>query len=131
MCPMQTRHFPRDFLFFTLFHFGIYIYICIYNYKRFCSFFPSSSPPSFFPRSTFRSSLFFSLFLSSRPIYLCGFVASFEVSGDSASGVHRFMEFVREARAQDVFSSDTQGRGGEWRENNVRLATLSRLSLRR
>lgn len=35
---------------------------------------------------------------------LCRVALEVSGNGDSASGVHRFMEFVRDARAQDVFS---------------------------
>lgn len=44
---MQTRHFPRDFLFFTLFHFGIYIYIYVYITIR--DFVLFSPPPPLLP----------------------------------------------------------------------------------
>lgn len=111
---MQTRDFPRDFLFFTLFHFGIYIHKTIGDFVLLftsCYFFLLS----------------FALIVANIYIYLCSL--ALEVSGITAILQVAFIDLWNSsASARCFFAERVTGRGGE---NNVRLATLSRVSFRR
>lgn len=113
---MQTRDFPRDFLFFTLFHFGIYIHKTIGDFVLlFISLF-------FSPLLRSHRSQYIYIY-----IYLCSL--ALKVSGITAILQVAFIDLWNSsASARCFFAERVTGRGGE---NNVRLATLSRVSFRR